>query len=172
MHLKEFASTMVMLVLSLVFWFGADAISRSPLEGQVGADGFPKLLAVSLGVLVIIRLVQLVLAERRIGGGKSPGAPAGSPPPRTDWVRWRPHLRAAGMIALGIGYIVILPTLGYLLSIALLLAAVALYNGRRASLGLAGVAIVGAGLLYVMFVRLLDVPLPPGLWEGLFAGVI
>jgi hypothetical protein len=37
---------------------------------------------------------------------------------------------------------------------------------------LAGVAIVGAGLLYVMFVRLLDVPLPAGLWEGLFAGVI
>jgi hypothetical protein len=172
MQVKEFASTMVMLALSLVFWFGADAISRSPLEGQVGADGFPKLLAVSLGVLVIIRLVQLVLAERRVRGGKSPGAPTESTSARTDSASWRPHLRAAGMIALGIGYIVILPTLGYLLSIALLLAAVALYNGRRASLGLAGVAIVGAGLLYVMFVRLLDVPLPAGLWEGLFAGVI
>lgn len=170
MQVKEFASTMVMLALALVFWFGADAISRSPLEGQVGADGFPKLLAVSLGGLVIVRLIQLVLAERRVRGGKSPGA-AEKQPSRKVPASWRPHLRAAGMIALGIGYIVLLPTLGYLLSIALLVAAVALYNGRRASLGLAAVAIVGAGLLYLMFVQLLDVPLPAGVWEGLFAGI-
>jgi hypothetical protein len=45
-----------------------------------------------------------------------------------------------------------------------LLAVVAVYSGRRPSPGVAVVAVVGAILLYVIFVRLLNVPLPAGLW--------
>lgn len=173
MKVREFVSSMFMLAVAIVFWIGADRISRSPLEGQISAAGFPKLLAVCLGALAVIRMVQLALTERRARDNAAPGAAAAGADSGDGDVasqNWRLHGRAAGLIALGIGYIAILPTLGYLLSIALLLAAVALYNGRRLSIGLGAVVILGAVLLYLMFVQLLGVPLPAGVWAGLFDG--
>jgi hypothetical protein len=164
MYAKEIASSIFMLALAVAFWVGADAIPVSPLEGQVGAAGFPKLLALSLGGLALIRLAQNLLTARRAGGRSSPAAGAA-----TADAAWRQHARAAGMLGLGIGYILVLPILGYVLSIGLLIAAVALYSRRRPSLGLAVVVIVGAGLLHVMFVWLLQVPMPTGIWGELGA---
>jgi hypothetical protein len=166
MYAKEIASSMFMLALAVVFWVGADAIPASPLEGQVGAAGFPKLLAVSLGGLALIRIAQNLLMARRAGGSGSPAAVADGGPGAAEGA-WRQHGRAAGMLGIGIAYILVLPILGYVLSIGLLIAAVALYSRRRPSRGLAVIAIVGAGLLYVMFVWLLQVPMPAGIWGGL-----
>lgn len=169
MNVKELTSSAFMLVVAIVFWFGATKIPTSPLEGEVGAAGFPKLLAASLGALAIIRLVQTVLTARRAGERISPAAGAVTidKDDQAAKANWRGHGRAAGILVLGIGYVVVLPVLGYLLSLVLLIAAVTLYSGRRPSLGLAAVAVVGAALLYVVFVWLLQVPMPVGIWAGL-----
>jgi hypothetical protein len=171
MYAKEIASSIFMLALAVAFWVGADAIPVSPLEGQVGAAGFPKLLALSLGGLALIRLAQNLLTARRAGGRSSPAASTATADDASHSAdaAWRQHARAAGMLGLGIGYILVLPILGYVLSIGLLIAAVALYSRRRPSLGLAVVVIVGAGLLHVMFVWLLQVPMPTGIWGELGA---
>lgn len=166
MQAKEVGSCVFMMVVAVVFWVGADAIPASPLEGQVGAAGFPKLLALSLGGLALIRIAQNLLTARRAGGPGSPAAVADGGSGAAEGA-WRQHGRAAGMLGIGIGYILVLPILGYVLSIAMLIAAVALYNRRRPSLGLAAIAVIGAGLLYVVFVRLLQIPLPAGIWSEL-----
>lgn len=166
MYAKEIASCVFMLALAVVFWFGADAIPVSPLEGQVGAAGFPKLLALSLGGLALIRIAQTLLTARRAGVPSSPAAGAAAER-EAPGLAWRQHGRAAGMLGIGIGYILLLPILGYVLSIGLLIAAVALYSHRRLSRGLVVIAIVGAGVLYVMFVWLLQVPMPAGIWGEL-----
>lgn len=161
MYAKDIISSVVMLVLAIAFWLGADAIPVSPLEGGVGAAGFPKLLAVSLGGLAVIRIVQTVLTARRAGETLFPAA--------GDMIAtaWREHRRAAGMLAIGIAYVLLLPRLGYPLAIALLLASVVIYSGRRPTLGLAAVVIGGTAVLYATFVWLLRVRMPTGIWEKL-----
>ena len=49
-------------------------------------------------------------------------------------------------------------------AVLLLVAAVALYNHQRLSMRLVLVAVLVAASFYLLFVRLLNIPLPPGLW--------
>lgn len=152
----------LLLIFSVVFWFGADAIPKSSLSGSVGADGLPKMLAVALGVLSAGLIAQTLLMMRV--------APAGA---RVDREKRNEepslYLRGFGMIAIGAVYLALVSYLGYMLSIALLLLTVALYNGKRPSVGLLVFAAVGAVLFYVLFVWVLDVPLPAGFWPRLVA---
>lgn len=158
--------------LAVLVWVGADGFPKSPLAGQIGADGFPKLLAGSLGVLALLLIAQSLLTARRGASARAAPGPARPLPefPEQPADRWREHRRAAGMLAIGIVYLAVLSTLGFVLSTALLLLAVAIYSGRAPSLQLLLVAIVGAVVLYLLFVILLDVPLPPGFWPGLVGG--
>jgi putative tricarboxylic transport membrane protein len=153
-------TAILLIAFAIVFWFAADAIPKSRLGGTVGADGLPKLLAVALGVLSVGLIVQTLLTARTA----EPVLPARPERKREDRIA---HLRALGMIVIGAGYLAVVPYLGYLPSVALLLAVVALYNGKRPSLDLAAFAIVGAVVFYLLFVQLLDVPLPAGLWPKL-----
>jgi putative tricarboxylic transport membrane protein len=150
----------VLLVFSVIFWLGADTIPKSRLGGSVGADGLPKMLAITLGVLSIGFIAQTLLTARMAGPfvGHKRKAKA------VDYTR---HLRAVGMIVIGAVYVAIVPYLGYTLSIALLLLSIALYNGKRPSPGLLMFAVLGSIVFYLLFVRVLDVPLPAGIWPSL-----
>lgn len=150
----------LLLVFSVIFWFGADAIPKSRLGGSVGADGLPKMLAIALGVLSLGYIAQTLLTARMAG----PVIGHSREPKTVDYNR---HLRAIGMIVIGAVYVAIVPYLGYVLSIALLLLSVALYNGKRPSRGLLLFAVLGSIGFYLLFVRLLEVPLPAGLWPSL-----
>lgn len=150
-------TAILLFAFAVIFWFAADAIPKSRLGGTVGADGLPKLLAIMLGVLSAGLIAQSLLAMRAAG----PADPKHRAEDRTR------HLWAAGMIAIGAVYLILVPYLGYMLSVGLLLLAVALYNGKRPSPGLLLFAALGAGFFYLMFVRLLDVPLPAGFWPTL-----
>jgi putative tricarboxylic transport membrane protein len=153
-------TAVVLLVFSVVFWIGADAIPKSRLGGTVGADGLPKLLALALGILSIGLIAQSLIAMRAVG----PVEPVRKE--RTDEER-AAGARALGMIAIGFGYLLAVPYLGYLVTIGLLLLTVALYNGKRLSRGLLLFVALGALGFYLLFVRLLDVPLPAGFWPRL-----
>jgi putative tricarboxylic transport membrane protein len=153
-------TAIVLLILAVAFWFGADAIPKSRLSGSVGADGLPKLLAVTLGILSTGLIVQTLLTM------KAAGPVVAAEPERKDASR-AVHLRALGMILIGAGYLLVVPYLGYVMSIGLLLLTVALYNGKHLSLGLLLFAVLGSVVFYLLFVRLLDVPLPAGFWPGL-----
>jgi hypothetical protein len=153
-------TAILLFAFAIIFWFAADAIPKSRLGGTVGADGLPKLLAVMLGVLSAGLIAQSLLTMKAAG----PAAPVD--PELKNESRTR-HLWAVGMIVIGAAYLVVVPYLGYMLSVGLLLLAVALYNGKRPSLGLLLFAVLGSGFFYLMFVRLLDVPLPAGFWPTL-----
>jgi putative tricarboxylic transport membrane protein len=148
----------VLIAFAVIFWIAADSIPKSRLGGSVGADGLPKLLAIALGILSTGLIIQTLL-------GSSVASRAGSAG-QTSSVVWHPHLRAAGMVVIGVGYLVALPYLGYMISVALLLLAVALFNGQKRQLGVLAFAALGAVLFYVFFVHILNVPLPAGrLWS-------
>jgi putative tricarboxylic transport membrane protein len=151
-----------LLALAGLYWLGAVQIKVSRLEGIVGAQVVPKGLAVSLAVLSVLLIVQDLWRARR-------ALPAAAPPAEIEGAD--AHLRALGILAIGAGYLLVVGTLGYLPAIALLLLVTARYLGAAWSFRLAGVAVGMALLYYVLFVRLLGIALPPGVWPGLWRAV-
>ena len=50
--------SLLLFVFSVAYWLAADALPKSPLAGQIGADGLPKMLGMALAVLSICLAVQ------------------------------------------------------------------------------------------------------------------
>ena len=147
-----------LIVVAGLYWLGADQIRVSKLEGIVGAQAVPKGLAISLAVLSVLLIVQALLRPRRAAG------PAG----QAETFGSRAHLRAAGMLLIGVGYLALLGTVGYIPTLALLVLGTALYLGQSPSARLVLVAVALAIFYYLIFVRLLGIPLPPGIWPNLW----
>jgi len=164
MHKASVIAGFVLVGLAVVYWVGADTISRSVLSGNVGADGLPKLLAVTLGVLSLIMIVQERANLRRRSPDRTVESDEAAPPPRGGI---RQHVAAAGILAIGAGYVFVLPYAGYAVSVALLLFAVAWYHGKRSLPGVLAFSIVGAAVFHLIFVVLLNVSMPAGLWPAL-----
>ncbi|HSA80551.1 MAG TPA: tripartite tricarboxylate transporter TctB family protein [Geminicoccaceae bacterium] len=148
-----------LLLLAGLYWLGADQIRVSRLEGIVGAQAVPKALAVSLMILAALLIAQDLWRARRAAAavGGADGEAGGT----------QAHLRAAGMLLIGMGYLVVVSAIGYVPAVALLVLATARFMGRPWSAELILLAVGGALLYYLLFVRLLGIPLPPGLWSGL-----
>jgi hypothetical protein len=147
-----------LLVLAGLYWLGADQIKVSRLEGIVGAQAVPKALAVSLAILAVLLIAQDLWRARRA----VVAAPEAEREDASD-----AHRRAAGMLLIGVAYLLIVGTVGYVPAVALLLLASARFMGRAWSVELVLIAVGGALVYYLLFVRLLGIPLPPGIWPWL-----
>jgi putative tricarboxylic transport membrane protein len=145
-------------VLAGLYWLGADQIRVSKLEGNVGAQAVPKGLAISLAVLSVLLIAQALLRPRQAAAPAGEGDAFGS----------HAHLRAAGMLLIGMGYLAVVYTVGYMPAVVGLVLATALYLGQRPSAWLVLVAVGLAVLYYLIFVRLLGIPLPPGIWPDVW----
>jgi hypothetical protein len=147
-----------LLALAGLYWLSADQIKVSRLEGIVGAQAVPKGLAVSLAVLSVLLIAQGRLRTR----------PAPAPAGEAEAGESRANLRAAGMLLIGMGYLVVVGTVGYMPAVVGLVLATALYLGQGPSARLMLLAVGLAVLYYLIFVRLLGIPLPPGIWPDVW----
>lgn len=138
---------LALMALATAYYVAALGIQRSLLSDEIGAAGLPKALA------VILAVAGALLAAR------SQWAAAIKVSPRLT-------AQAAGLMALMAAYIFVLPVLGYPLTIAALVAGVALLAGAPPTLGLA-ITAISAGLgFWLIFARLLSVSVPAGLLSG------
>jgi putative tricarboxylic transport membrane protein len=140
------------LVLAAGYYLMAAAIPDSALSDAVGPQGLPKTYAIVLGVLSLILIV-------RSSAGKENHRHAASPPS---------PFRIAGMLIIGIIYLAVVPWLGYVLSLTGLIAATTYYQGGGLSPRVALVSLSGAIFFWVLFVAVLGIPHPPGIWPSLF----
>jgi putative tricarboxylic transport membrane protein len=147
-----------LMIVAGLYWLGADQIRVSRLEGIVGAQAVPKGLAISLAALSVLLIAQALFWPRRAAG----------PPGEAEIDGSRAHLRAAGMLLIGMGYLAVVGTVGYMPALVLLVLASALYLGQSPSARLVLVAVGLAVLYYLIFVRLLGIPLPPGVWPDVW----
>ena len=145
------------LVLSVAYYWMAALIPTSQLADAIGPQGLPKAYAILLAAFSLI-LIGRSLARRRHGRTKS------RPAERTER---SPLWRVAGMLGIGIVYILVAPWLGYVLSIAGLLLATTYYQGGTVNRQVAMVAVSGAIFFWVLFVVLMGIPQPPGWWPFL-----
>ena len=157
---RDTAVALGLTAVAGLYWLGADQIRVSRLEGIVGAQAVPKGLAVSLAILAALLVAQDLLRARRAVGGRAgeQGEVSGSPA----------HRRAGGMLLIGMGYLAVVGTVGYMPAVVGLVLATALYLGQHLSARLVLLAVGLAVLYYLIFVRLLGIPLPPGIWPGLW----
>jgi hypothetical protein len=141
-------------VIGLIYLFLAFQIRASALADSTGPAGLPKaygMIVIGLGIILSI--------EALIRG---PGAEDDR---RHDH---RAILRAGGLFLIGVAYLLVVPYAGYVSTIALLIIAVAVYQGVARSPRLLVIGGGGALALWAIFTGLLGIPMPAGLLAGLF----
>jgi putative tricarboxylic transport membrane protein len=117
--------------------------------GQLGPGFWPRLTLVGLGLACLVKLVH-AWRSRPARAGRDAPAP----------------VLARGMLALAIaavlGYVAVLPLLGFPLASAGFVVVFMALGGARSRAGIAATAVAGTVALLYVFVKLVYLPLPKG----------
>ena len=154
------------LALSAGYYWMAAAIPRSALADAVGPQGLPRAYAMLLGLLSLVLIVNALRRPTRALPASDARVPGSRSRP-SDRRPASPRRRVAGMLAIGVVYILVAPWLGYLLSIAAVIAATVYYQGGTIDRQAGVVALGGGIVLWLLFVVLMRVAQPSGWWPPL-----
>jgi len=155
---RDFTCAAVLFVIAVVYYVLASGIGRSALADEVGPAGLPLVYATLLGGLAILLALKTAV---RYMLARQQEASAEPEKRRAAYVL----ARAAGTLGIGAAYVLLVNILGYWLSLALLLPAMATYQGERISRRLVLISITGASVFWLLFVWLLGIPMPQP-WLG------
>lgn len=149
------------LAIAAGYYLMAIRIPSSDIADVIGAQGLPKTYAAMLAVLSIILIGRAAFA-RRTAVAPAPPEPTDAAPTvrRVGW-------RTFGMVMNGALYVALVPTLGYMVSIVGLIASTIYFQGGELNRRSLAVAVGGALLLWLLFVRILHIPHPAGIWPSL-----
>lgn len=153
----------VLFALSTGYYLAAAAMPTSILDTTVNSAAFPKLLGMA-GMLFSIALVVQSLLTRRASPVEEP--PNADEPERAD-EKWRPHLRALGLLIIIGLFIVALELVGYPVAVAALILAVSIYQGYPPSWASVVIAAAGGLMFWLFFMVFLGIHLPLGIWSRL-----
>jgi hypothetical protein len=142
------------LITSTAYVLYARTIEDSLLADGVGAAGVP----VGVGCVMAVASLALLLKSLKAGFRVSsvPTGEAASPDAR--------HTRAAGLLAILVVYVSLLPVLGYVVSVGLLIGAVAWFAGARQRATILYCMLLAGPFMWFIFDWTLDIRLPVGLW--------
>lgn len=152
-----------MLTFSVLFYYGADNLGTSFMADPVGPDGLPKSLALVLGILSALLILKSLVPMVTRGGFEVLK--------KADPQARRRHLLALGMLGIGVGYVLIVEIVGYFVGIALVIVVTALYQGTQRTWRLPVIAVSGAAFFWFLFVEILKIDQPPGIWSKLFVSL-
>lgn len=135
------------ILIAGLYLAGAASIQQSLLADAVGADGVPRMIGYGMAGVGVALIARGVFRPAKL---------------KEDALPVQAHLRALGLLALLIAYLVAVPWLGYGLAIAALLGATALYAGARPGVTVLCASVAGAILFWLMFKLLLGIQMPAG----------
>jgi hypothetical protein len=157
---KDLISGVVLLAIAGTYYTWSTQIADSTLTDEVGAGGLPQVLSGILAILAVILIARALLVARlrtaAAAGSDDEDDSAGLP-------------RAVGLLLFGAAYIFLLPFVGYIIATALMIGAIALYEGAPRTWVVVAAAIGGGVFYWAVFVKLLGVHQPMGL---IFRGLI
>ena len=145
---RDVALGCLMLVVAGGYYAAATLIPESQLDDAVGPQGLPRIYAVVLVALSLILIAKSAKAapdEQRYAVGG-----------------------VAGMLLIGVLYIVAVPWVGYVPSIAALILVTIHYQGGAINRRVVLVSVSGAAFFWLLFVFVLGIPQPAGPWSSLF----
>jgi len=151
---QDLILALILGVLAAGYGWMTAGIPSSVLAGPVDAGALPTLLAIALGAMSLLLLISAWVRWTR---HRLPSCQRITP--TTDGQSIRSGL---GLLFIGLGYLMLLPVLGYGISMALLITASTAMLERRLKMQHAVYGLLGAGTLYCLFVLLLGVPFPTG----------
>lgn len=155
----EFAAWMAIAAFFYGFSFEfADAMGAF----QWGAAAWPRGVVL---ILVITAVVHLVIRMRAHKRAQMSTDTAGVERTGMDPAA---ALRAAGMIAIPIVYVALLPYIGFYVGTPVFLIAYLAYLGERRPIRLIGVPVFIYVLVNIVFTKLFFVALPVGNWPGFY----
>lgn len=164
--LKNLVCGVLTLIAAGIYITAANQLPVSLLSDGVGASGFPLLIGWTLLCLSVLLIAQTLISTRVAA---PPATDVQPDETGLDDVWAHPKRTLTGAVVLMIiaaSFVIALPVLGYLISIAFLIAATAAYISKAASRQIVVVALGGAVFLYVLFVLFLGIAMPAGLLEG------
>lgn len=141
------------LALGAIYYWLAGSIAISRLADAIGPQGLPKIYGAALIALSLTLLVTGVSAKNQLPTPNAPKPEARSALPR-----------AAGMLAIGVAYVLVVPYAGYMVSIAAVILATIYYQGGGLTRHAAAVAICGGVFFWLLFVVGMGISQPPGIW--------
>jgi hypothetical protein len=153
---KDLIGSIALLAVAGAYYFASTRILDTSLSDEVGARGLPAVLATLLALVAVAGAIRGMLA--------SPAAPNAAPADEAE--EEATPLRAIGLLAIGALYIPVAQIAGYIPAIVALLVAVALYERARPSWRMLVIALLGAGFFWLLFVGLLGVAQPEGMFWG------
>jgi putative tricarboxylic transport membrane protein len=150
----DLAFGLAMVALAGSYYTTAAAIPASFLDDVVGPAGLPQIYSFVLAGLAAVQVVRALVMRRPPTGAVQPAG------------RALLDSRIAVTLGIGIAYGAVLPWLGYPASIALLLAATAGYMVGGINKRVVAVAVAGGAVFWLLFVWLLGIPQPEGIWTS------
>jgi putative tricarboxylic transport membrane protein len=152
---KDVVSGLILLGVAGAYAWATRQIPDSSLSDEVGAQGLPTILAALLAGLAMLIVVRGLTMSRKpqLAVVTDLGEEETAPP-----------RRALGFLAIAAAYVVVAPFVGFGPALALLIAAVAIYEGMRPSWRVAAVAVAGAFAFWLLFVQILGVEQPRAFW--------
>ena len=160
MPARDLLGALFLVLVAGGYYAAAGGINQSALADEVGAAGLPIVYAIALAALAFALAIKALLSWRFVGRA---GGGAGN----DLYSEGKKLVRAAGMLAIGIGYVAVVEFAGYPLTLVAVIALVATYQGERMDRRLAGIAIGGGVLFFVFFNLVLGTDMPAGIWPRL-----
>jgi hypothetical protein len=170
------------LALAGGYYLLARNVPASELADSTGPAGLPVIYAATLAGLSLMLLARPLqggskgTAEARLHGRSAAkerrqGVPVDGGPARhvtsAQDLSYKGVGRAALTLAVGAVYVAVVPIIGYAAGVAALIAATAWAYGASLNVRTTIVAMSGAAVLWLLFVWLLGIQQPPGLWPDL-----
>ena len=143
----------ITLAASVVYFWLASSVPVSRLADAIGPQGLPKAYALAL---VGLSLALIISSARSPAKSQIPNPKSQSLEPRAQ----SPLPRVAGTLLIGVVYILVLPWVGYLLSIAALILVTTYYQGGSLTRSSGVVAIAGGIFFWLLFVALMGISMP------------
>jgi hypothetical protein len=168
---RDLVAGVVLLAASTGYYVMATGIPLSLLDTTVNSSVVPRMLGIGGAGFSLILIAQTLFGQWQQSRALADTEPAAPAAPAPD--QWLQHRRALAILIIVTAYMLLLNLLGYIVSMALMLAATAYYQARfygsvRSPTIMLGLPLVGALLFWAIFDLLLGIPMPAGLWRQLW----
>lgn len=156
---RNLSLSAIIFLIGAAYIQQAGKVPRSSLDGAVSSAGFPLLIGWFLVAGAALLVIQTLLTVFVLRSPKTVEAPKGV------WERpGHTFALAGGLVILIALYLLLLPFAGYPISVFLLIIAATRYQGVPINFGVVAVALSGSLVLFGLFVLLLGLPLPAGIF--------
>ncbi len=149
---RDLVCSAILLSVAAGYYFFANGIGTSALADEVGAAGLPLVYSYALAGVAFVMALQSIIRWILVGPKENKSSEL-----RNIWFMF---CRAGGVFGIGIGYLLIVNIVGYVIALLLVLMAMLFYFGEPIARRLVIVACAGAGFFWLLFDWLLGIPMP------------